>query len=256
MATHRVTHDGIVGSDERPTAAIVQPRFEENIENDQLSPESNGGSKPGQGKTLAEFTTATPGRATKRFALKEPGWEIGQYMRRQRRQRRTQAISQSHHGHLSDGQQLEQQRLEQEDLMNNEAHDRLPEGQSLRQHLDEWPHGQAKTGRPGWVQQAEPTTGDTIMYHEERDQADHQQTGRISGHHAVVDADQRVGIAPRTWVDHGKDILAAEPALVGAGAVWSKLQAAIASRNQCPNPPCGNVSYLRVDILWVLLFNC
>ncbi|CAM9126955.1 unnamed protein product [Ectocarpus sp. 4 AP-2014] len=247
VATHRVTHDGVVGSDESATAAIVQPKSEENIENEQMSLEGNGGSKPGRGKSLADFTTATPGRATKRLALREPGWEIGQYSRRQRRQRRTQAVSQSHHGHLPDGQQLEQQRLEQEDLMNNEAHDRLPEGLSLRQHLYEWPHGQAETGRPGWVQQAEPTTSGTIMYHEERDQADHQQARRISGHHAVVDADQHIGIAPRTRVDHRKDVLAAEPAHVGAGAVWSKLQAAIASQNQCPNPPCGNGVHVHTE---------
>lgn len=256
VATHRVTHDGIVGSDQDAATAILQPRFQGNIENELLIPEDNEGSKPGRGKTLAEVTTASPGRAMKRVALKEPGWEIGRYMRRQRRQRRTQAISQSRHGHLPDGQQLEQQRLEREGHTNNENHDRLPEGQSLRQHQDEWPRGQAETSRPGQVQPAGPTISGNIMYHEEREQADHQQTERISGYHAVVGADQHVGIAGRTWVDHGKDIFPAEPALVGAGAVWSKLQAAIASRNQCPNPPCGSVSSLRVDILWILRFNC
>ncbi|CAN0214375.1 unnamed protein product, partial [Ectocarpus fasciculatus] len=118
---------------------------------------------------------------------------------------------------------------------------------SLQQHLDEWPQGQAETSRTGQVQQDEPAPGGNIMYHEEREQADYQQTEQISGHHAVVDADQHVGIAAQTWVDHRKVILAAEPALVGAGAVWSKLQAAIASRNQCPNPPCGDGVHVHTE---------
>ncbi|CAN0170226.1 unnamed protein product [Ectocarpus fasciculatus] len=186
--------------------------------------------------TLAAFTTTTPGRATKREPLNEPGWEIEQHMKREQRQRRTQAISQSRHDPLPDGEQLEQQRPEQKDHMNNETHDQVPEGQSLQQYLDERPQGQAETSRTGQVQQDEPAPGGNIMYHEEREQGDNEQTEQISGHHAVVDADQHVGIA--------------------AGAVWSKLQTAIASRNQCPNPPCGDVSSLRVGVLWILLFVC
>lgn len=59
-----------------------------------------------------------------------------------------------------------------------------------------------------------------------------------------------------SWVLGARDSDAVGPSLLGADAVWSRLQGAASSQDECARPPCGKVSttipqMLRADCLCI-----
>lgn len=86
---------------------------------------------------------------------------------------------------------------------------------------------------------------------EERQDFEQLQLRPLSGNLAVVDTSNKQShVATSSWITGATDGPIPGSIVVGADAVWSKLQEAVFSRDLCAIPPCRGVSNTELD--WAL----